>query len=410
MPDEGLLGIGEYTGRESAPISQVAQSTITTAPESAPAPVAAQPPPTEAAPAPSHPPQAEPEKSDLIGDLSKAFAKTIGEVPAAQPPAPERKPEEKTWKDAEPPSTVTKRVAEDWRTFREKAKADLEFSQSRIKALEFELEESKKKTPAHESQLAEARKQAQDAMGIIERVAIERSPLFKSKVLDQESLLKARLGQLLDGTGIHPSVAEQILQGDLGTRERAIESQAISAFRRQQIADTLSRWDNVQEDRAKMLDRGKETLQAYVREQQQTQESARAQWLKDAERIFEEQMTLAVPKLEVYNHIEGNDKWNQCCDSLKTVAKRIYSGNVPREMIAQAAILAPAAVAYQNLLRAAYGQIEELRGTVAKLRGVQPEVRDTGGDITQPGQALSSPNGDFVKNLVERFRKDTGLQ
>lgn len=414
MPeDTGLLGIGEYSGREAAPISQTTQSTVQTAPEPAPAAPPAAPPP--ASPAPPEPSKPEEPKGDLIGDLSKAFAKTIGEPP---PPArapepttqPQTQPPEKAWRDAEPPPTVTKKVAEDWRNFREKAKADIEARDSRIRSLESEIENAKKQAPTYQAQVEEAKRQAQDAMSVIERIAIERSPLFKSKVLDQEALIQARLGQLIEGTGITAPEAHAILHGDFNTRERVIESRQISTFRRQQIADALARWDNIEEERAKMLERGRETLQAYVKEQQQQQESARAQFLRESEKVFDDQFALCKSKLEVYNYIEGNEKWNQCCDALKNVAKSLYSGNVSREQVAQAAIMAPAAVAFQNLLRQAYGQIQELTEQVNKLKGLQPGVRDTGGDVMQPAQALSSPNGDFVKNLVDRFRKDTGLQ
>jgi hypothetical protein len=77
-------------------------------------------------------------------------------------------------------------------------------------------------------------------------------------------------------------------------------------------------------------------------------------------------------------------------------------------VILSPATLAPAAVAYQNLLRAAYGRLQELEAQVNK--GLQPGMRDTRGDITQPALALSSPNGDCVKNSVDRFKRDKGLQ
>jgi len=402
--DTGLLGIGEYTGRGDAPISQTSQSTVTTEPTPPAAPPSTPPPSAPPEPVPPQEP-----KADLIGDLSKAFAKTVGEIPShpgAEPP----KPAETSWRDAEPPPNATKSARQNWDIFREKAKADIDIRDNRIRALQEELEKVKQVGPEHETQLSEARKQAQEATDLLQRVAVERSLLFKSKVLDQENLLKARLGQLIEGTGITRPEAEAILYGDFSTRERVVESRNLSTFRRQQIAETMARWDNVQEERAKMLERGRETLQQYVREQQQSQESARAQFLRESEQVFNDQMALITPKLEVYNHIEGNDKWNQAADAMKTVARNIYSGSVPRETVAQAAILAPAAVAYQNLLKAAYHQIEELQRQVNGLRGVQPEIRDTGGDVTQPGAALSSANGDFVKNLVDRFRRDTGLQ
>jgi hypothetical protein len=381
------------------------------------------------APAPSYNPEAavspvEP-GPDLIGDLGKAFEKTIGPVPQTPPdrptPVPDtpqqktetaqpEQPKEKTWREAEPPPSLTKKAQEGWVAFRTKAVADVEARDSRIKALEEQLAASKNQAPQTEAEIGELRKRLMDAQGIVERVAVERSPLFKSKVIDQEELLKARLGKVLDGTGITPPEADAILRGNLNTRENILENRQMSAFRRQQIADLLSRWDQVAEERDRMTTRGRETLAEYLNEQQAAQESARAKFLRESAQVFEDQLALAVPKLEVYNRIEGNDAWNKSADALKTVARRLYDGNVSREMVAQAAILAPAAIAYQQLLRTAYGQIEELKGQVAKLRGVQPEVRDTGGDISQPGQILSSPNGDFVKNLVQRFQKETGLQ
>lgn len=411
MPDLdlGLASLGEYSGRETT--SQTAQTTITTQPESQ---QSAPPPAAPPAPAPAAPPPVEPPKpeaaptTDLVGDLSKAFAKTIGELPpdkVDEKPA-ETRPPEKTWREAEPPPTVTKKVAEDWRNYRNQAKSDIESRDAKIKELESQLESSK----AYEPQLAAARKEALDAIGIVERVAVERSPLFKTKVLDQEALLKARMGALVDGTGIQQGELDTILRGDLNTRERMLESRQMSAYRRQQIADTLSKWDVVAEERSKMLERGRETLQAYVKEQQQQQETQRAEFARQAQKTFEDQMALVCPKLEVYTYIDGNDEWNKSCDTLKSVARRLYDGNVSPQMVAQAAILAPAAVAYQNLLRSAYGKIQELQEQVNKYRGLNPTVRDTGGDVTQPAQALSSPNGDFVKNLVDRFKKDTGLQ
>jgi hypothetical protein len=426
--DTGLEGM-VYTGR--GPLSQTVERTISAGPSDAQTTQNGVNPDVQS---PSVSPSYNPEAAvapvepgpDLIGDLGKAFTKTIGSVPQTPPdqPAPvpdtpqqktettqrEQQPKEKTWREAEPPPSLTKKAQEGWVAFRTKAVADVEARDSRIKALEEQLAASKNQAPQTEAEIGELRKRLMDAQGIVERVAVERSPLFKSKVIDQEELLKARLGKVVDGTGITPPEADAILRGNLNTRENILENRQMSAFRRQQIADLLSRWDQVAEERDRMTTRGRETLAEYLKEQQAAQESARAKFLRESAQVFEDQLALAVPKLEVYNRIEGNDAWNKSADALKTVARRLYDGNVPREMVAQAAILAPAAVAYQQLLRSAYGQIEELKGQVAKLRGVQPEVRDTGGDISQPGQILSSPNGDFVKNLVQRFQKETGLQ
>ena len=231
-------------------------------------------------------------------------------------------------------------------------------------------------------------------------------------MLDQEDLLRARLGKTVQGTGLTSPEADAVLRGDLNTRERILDSRQMSPFRRQQIVDILSQWDRVSEERERLTARGKETLTEFLREQQVAQEAQRAQYLRESEKLFDDQMVLASQKIEVYHPIEGNDEWNKSVNDLKTTARKLYSGQVPRELLAQAAILAPAAVALQNLLRSAYTEINSLKTQLNRYQGVQPQVRDSGGDVTQPSKALSSAekNGDFVRSLVEKFQRETGLQ
>ena len=198
--------LGVYTGRE--PSGQTAETTVATAPDSNAAPPqtpqpqtpAPQTSPTAAPPATAEP---TPQSGDLIGDLSKAFAKSIGEMPSTaespkeepptqQAPAEPSKPAEKTWRDQEPPAHVTKKVQEDWRTFKEKAKADVDARDARIKGLENELAESKKAVPTVQGELEQTKKALDAANQVVERVAIERSPLFRSKVTEPLELIKGK--------------------------------------------------------------------------------------------------------------------------------------------------------------------------------------------------------------------------
>ena len=118
-------------------------------------------------------------------------------------------------------------------------------------------------------------------------------------------------------------------------------------------------------------------------------------------------MNLISPKLEPYM-LEGNKEW---ATNARTVARTIYDGKADQATLAQAAILAPTVPIYQRLLQAALSKINELNGQVAKLQGLSPSVRDSGADAASPGTRinLSSPNGDFVKDLVSKFQKETGL-
>ena len=411
---EGLQGL-EYSNR--GPISQTAEGAIQTSPDSNRAqspgtatapehPAPAEPPAIQPA-SPVSTPAVRPEDPNLVGELARRFGKEIGEQ--SEPPAetkPLEPPKEKTWREAEPPAASTKGARAAWDEFKQKAKTDIEAKEKAIRELQSELDQARGRVTNSEA----LQQQLSQAQSIVERIAIERSPLFKLKVLDQEDLLRARLGKTVEGTGLTSPEADAVLRGDLNTRERILDSRQMSPFRRQQIVDILSQWDRVSEERERLTARGKETLTEFLREQQVAQEAQRAQYLRESEKLFDDQMVLASQKIEVYHPIEGNDEWNKSVNDLKTTARKLYSGQVPRELLAQAAILAPAAVALQNLLRSAYTEINSLKTQLNRYQGVQPQVRDSGGDVTQPSKALSSPNGDFVASLVDRFRKETGLQ
>jgi hypothetical protein len=427
-----LDSLGVYTGRE--PGGQTAETSVTTAPDPHAAPQTTQPPipapqtsptaPTPPAPAAQPPATTEP-STDLIGDLSKAFAKSIGEMPAtteppkdqppAQPPPAETeppKPPEKTWRDQEPPAHVTKKVQEDWRSFKEKAKADVDARDARIKGLETELADSKKAVPTVQGELEQVKKALDAANQIVERVAIERSPLFRSKVTEPLELIKARLEQVVAGTGLTPQDVNTLTTGDLNARESIIESRQLSSFRKTQISDLLSRWDQVGEERDRLVSRGKESMTEFFKQQQEVEESRRAQFMRESEKIFDDQDALCTPKLEPYCKIDGNEEWNANTLALRQAARRIYSGSVDRQTLAQVALLAPAAVVYQKLFQGAQKRIQELEAQVSRMRGVAPTVRDRGGDVPTPASppGTQSPNGDFVKDLVSKFQKSTGLQ
>jgi hypothetical protein len=423
-----LDSLGIYSGRE--PGGSTAESVVSTQPDpNAPppgqtfTPQPAPPPPQQPAPAP-HPPPAPPEppkeqSGDLISDLSKAFAKDIGEVPQSEPPKPgeppppaHEPPKEKTWRDAEPPQALTKNAKESWQNFKSKAIADIDARDAKIKTLETELTEVKKTGPNLQTELEQVKGQLAATQQIVERVALERSPLFKSKVIDQEELIRARLAKVIPGTDITEQEAASLLRGDLTTREGILENRPMSAMRRTQIVDLLSKWDEVAEERDRMLARGKESLSAFIREQQAAEESRRAQFMRESEKVFDDQEALCTPKLEPYQRIDGNEDWNRNTVVLRQAARRIYSGAVDRQTLAQVALLAPAAVVYQKLFQGAQARIQELEAQVNKMRGVVPTVRDRGADAPTPGSpsgGLSSPNGDFVKDLVSKFQKQTGL-
>jgi hypothetical protein len=349
--------------------------------------------------------------------MAKNFGKAIGEQqpgaepsPAQPPPEP---PKEKTWRDEEPPSNLTKKAQESWHAYKAKAVADVEARDARIKALETEVADAKRAVPTVQGEVDQLRKQLAEAQGIVERVALERSPLFKSKVTDQEDLVRARLGKVAEGTGLTEQDLATLLNGDLNARENVLETKPITAYRKTQIIDLLSKWDDVEEQRSTMVARGRESLTEFVKQQQDAETARRANFMAESVKIYEEQVALCTPKLEPYQTIDGNNEWNQNVANLKAASRRIFDGSVDRQTLAQVAILAPAAVVYQRLLQGAQKRIAQLEAQVNGYRGVSPTVRDRGGDAPTPGSpapSLSSPNGDFVRDIVGKFQKITGMQ
>src|SRR5258705_2154921 len=425
-----LDNLGIYTGRE--PAGSTVESVVSTSPDpNAPpsAPVTTPPPSTQPATTPAPPPASSPpsiateppkeQSSDLISDLSKAFAKDIGEMPTpaeAQKPDETRPvsepPKEKTWRDAEPPQALTKNAKESWQSFKSKAIADIDARDAKIKHLETELIDTKKAAPSLQTELDQLKGQLTATNQIIERVALERSPLFKSKVIDQEELIRARLAKVIPGTGITDQEAANLLRGDLTTREGILENRPMTAMRRTQIVDLLGKGAEVAEERDSMLARGKEALTEFIKEQQAAEESKRAQFMRESEKVFDDQEALCTPKLEPYQRIDGNEDWNRNTTVLRQAARRIYSGSVDRQTLAQVALLAPEAVVSQKPFHGAQARIQELQAPGAKMRGVTPTVRDRGADVPTPNSptgGFSSPNGDFVKDLVSKFQKETGL-
>ena len=422
--------LGIYTGRDAA--GQTAEGSVSTSPdqhaanpppqhhpaEPAPPPPAqptqpAQPPPQ--APAPPTQPAAPPEAStDLVRDMAKNFGKAIGEQqPGAEPPPaqpPPEPPKQKTWREEEPPANLTKKAQENWINYKAKALAEVEARDARISALEREAAQAKQTAQGETEQL---RKQLAEAQGIVERVALERSPLFKTKVTDQEDLVRARLGKVAEGTGLTEQDLATLLNGDLNARENVLETKPITAYRKTQIIDLLSKWDDVEEQRSAMVSRGRDSLTEFVKQQQDAETARRAAFMAESVKIYEEQVALCTPKLEPYQTIEGNNEWNQNVANLKAASRRIFDGSVDRQTLAQVAILAPAAVVYQTLLQGAQKRIAQLEAQVNGYRGVTPTVRDRGADAPTPGSpspSLSSPNGDFVKDIVGKFQKLTGMQ
>jgi hypothetical protein len=390
-----------------------------------------EPPPAPAPPTPVITPTPEPkvtvtpsQPDTFMADIVKSFEKSVPvepEPPPAKPTEAPQKPTETTKTEA-PPSDTTKddfglptppegfsaRGKSWWNGIRDKAHQEIRTRENRIKDLERELTTHREALTTDQTDLNKIKEELAQSRSIIEQTAIERSSMFKEKVLDQEEAVRTRLAKEVEGTSVTPNDVARLINGDTAAREEILEGHNLSAYRKAKVIDWLGNWDKIQEDKNALLANGRQSREEYLRRQKADEDARKAQFIRESTQSFEDEMTTFAPTLEPYQRIEGNQGWNQTVDLIKTYARKIFNGNVDRQALAQVAILAPAAAVYQKVIVPQLAtRIRELEAQVDRMRGVSPGVADRGADRGEPS-SLSSPSGDFVKNLVERFRKESG--
>lgn len=351
-----------------------------------------------------------PPGSNFMADLTKAFQKEVGEgqqpPPATAEPAPkpvETPPPAETKPPLpEPPETFTPKAKERWRAREEDWHKERSTLQSKQKELEGRLEPSAKRILELEGELAKARETLTERNHALERFDVEHSPLFKEKVLEPEESVRNRLAK----QDLQPNEIAALLSGNITHREQILENPRISSYRKGQIIQLLDKWDEVQDTRQQMVSNGKKSLEDYARQQAETESNRKAQFIREAQQVYEDESAQLMGKLEPFVEIPDNKEWNDAVAQRKTWAKALYSGAIDRQTLARAAMWAAAGPVYRELLGMALSRVQELNTAVEKMRGVQPTVRDSGGDtqIIQPTRPIS--DGDFVKNLVERFNKE----
>jgi hypothetical protein len=356
-------------------------------------------------PRPNEPPPA----SSFMADVTKAFNQSVGESqepeaaqvpPATTQPSPPVKPAEPL-PEAEPPQHFTPKAKDDWRKRDVAFKAEIKAREERLHELQAELEKSRKGVPDLEAELARTRATLAEREAALERFDVERSPLFKEKVLEAEESVRSRLLK----NELAPEAAKALLEGGVLARERILEDPQISSYRKGQIIQLLDKWDEIQETRRAIVANGKRSLADYERQQKEAENAKKAQFMREAQSIYEDQCVQLMPKLEAYQPVADNKEWNEGVNVLKSWSRKIYSGELDRRQLAEAAIYAPAALVYRSLFLAFRKRCDDLQTQVNKLTGVTPSIRDSGGD-TQVIQTRAAGTGDFVKDMVERFNKE----
>jgi hypothetical protein len=416
-----LDNLGEFSNRGS----DTTQATVTAEPPAQ----TGTPPPAQTVIQPAQEPKptvTEAKPDTFMSDIVTAFQKSIPEEqpPVAEPAKPTEKPPGEPEKKSdgkspeqvpegryglpETPKNLSERGRQNWRNFEVSAISQIDAREKRIKELQGEIHAQKEALTVDQDEVGKLKGQLAEAHKVLEQTAIERSPMFKEKILDQQESIKGRLGKIAEGTSLSANDVNRLINGDLAAREEMLAAHPLSPMRQQQVVDLLERWDQVEEQRTSMLANGRQSYQEHVRKTQLEEEARKAQFVRESTAMFEDALTVLAPKMEPYQPIDGNQQWNDSIPVLKQHARKIFNGEVDKKVLAEVAILAPAAVVYQRvILPAAFARIQELTQQIERMRGVNPSITDRGGDSAMP-TTVKTGSGDFVKDLVDRFRKEAG--
>jgi len=95
----------------------------------------------------------------------------------------------------------------------------LEAREKIIRDLQTQLSDKDKTHSGQAEEFTRLKDELTNANKVLEQTAIERSPMFKEKILDQQETVRTRLGKIIEGTSLNPSDINRLIGGDLASRQ-----------------------------------------------------------------------------------------------------------------------------------------------------------------------------------------------
>lgn len=348
------------------------------------------------------------EKVDMIPDVPEA---AIDPKAAPKPEPTEAEKQAAREKDiAEQVKGMSPKAADRFRAIEKRAH---EAEARAVKAAELEKKlaeaEQRAATPANIEEVNGLKKQVEEMDKIIQTAALTDHPRFKAafdapiaeamaeaktyvpteKAEEFEALMKMAPSKLRNG-------AINAILEDLGPVEANAVGMRVAEIdrKRSQREAQLGNW---QENKARMA-----KLQKEEQEQMRIQAN---QASESAIKVTLTRLTDPDKGLELFREVAGNEPWNAQVKTRVDAVKKIASGTLTQQDIAELAVTAVAAPEYRSLFLGQRALVRKLQQEIASMKGAEPNLR-TGDAKPTEGE----DNDSFTDSVIKGSREAGFIQ
>lgn len=251
-------------------------------------------------------------------------------------------------------------------------------------------------TEATTAELTALRQQLAEREEILAKVAVERSPQFKQQFLDREEMIVAKAKTVLKEFGADEGLFDQLANASLKKRAEILDNSELSQSAQSLLVAQITRYDELQGDKAATLSKSRGELQAWESEQRLTQEKQRVEAEAREAQIFNARLDKAKADWIELRRVEGNDEWNAGAEAAEEEARQFFSGKMPIDAVADIALAGVIQKRTALILKRTQERLREAQQKLADREAASPGVTAR---TTQAKEAARTPADTFREQM-----------
>lgn len=282
---------------------------------------------------------------------------------------------EKAPADYVPPElhgNVSEKTREHFKKQGEYYKTKLAKTSEEVAALRKELEGAKssngKPSAEHLSALEAIKKERDDYLARLERVAYQESPAFQEKFTAREERLRGVAEKIFEDVGADKAILTQALAMNGKRRDEFLDEQeGLGSTTKARLASVLGQLDVLTEERTADIATSREKLAAWRAEESARESAEREQLKSKLSGLVEATLKTAVAEWIPFKKQEGNDAWNAGVDERIKLVNKIVHEPISDEAIVEYAFAAAGAKVTDRINQKLMERVATLE---AKLNGM----------------------------------------
>jgi hypothetical protein len=320
--------------------------------------------------------------------------------------APKKEPEVELWK-GEPPQELKGKSREHFKNLQSQTGLKITSLETERERLAAEIAELKKNgNVAGEDTIKELevlRKTREELEAELERVAVERSPMFKQKFLSRENQIKTQAIRVLKVSGADESLFEQAVNAPDKKKFELLNSEELNEAQRSALTSLLVQYDLIQDEKNSALENSKEFVKEHQTREEQRQKDQLAAREHAENEIFERMGKKVSTEFEPFMEVEGNEAWNEQVRANRERAKNFFAGKASLEELAEIAHYGIGAKSLHKMFRTVQGKYNAAVAEIAKLKGANPSINGSHPTKETPVNESSE------ERLKRTFREEMAL-